>query len=102
MQLNAITWQTMQPYVGGTFRIDFAEGKRVELKLTDVKKVLDGHLDPRFTRDSFSIYFLGPADVYLPQAVYPLRHEEIDEPLNIFIVPIGRTPDGFRYEAVFT
>jgi len=62
MQLNEITWQTMEPYVGGTFRIDFAGGQHVDLKLTDVKKVLDAHLDPRLTRDSFSLYFVGPAD----------------------------------------
>ena len=102
MQLNEITWQAMEPYVGGTFRIDLTDGNHIDLKLTDVKKVLDQHVDPRFTRDSFSLYFLGPPNVLLPQSVYPLRHDEIDEPLHIFIVPIGKTPEGFRYEAVFT
>ena len=102
MQLNEITWQTMEPYVGGTFRIDFAGGQHVDLKLTDVKKVLDAHLDPRLTRDSFSLYFVGPAETLLPQAIYPLRHETLDDPLQIFIVPIGKVAEGFRYEAVFT
>lgn len=102
MQLNEMTWETMQPFVGGTFYIEAGDGKRIELKVTDVKKQIDQHLDARLTRDSFSIYFLGPTDVYLPQATYPLRNEQFAEPLHIFIVPIGRSPEGFRYEAVFT
>jgi hypothetical protein len=102
MQLNEITWQTMEPYVGQTFRIDFAGGQHVDLKLTDVKKVIDVHVDPRLTRDTFSLYFVGPAEAFLPQATYPLLHETLDEPLHIFIVPVGKVAEGFRYEAVFT
>jgi hypothetical protein len=36
----------------------------------------------------------------LPQQIYSLRHEKMDE-FEIFLVPISGDENGFRYEAVF-
>ncbi len=48
---------------------------------------------------SFRLEFLGPLDPVLPQAIYPFRHGE--DLFDIFIVPVGREPNGTRYEAIF-
>jgi hypothetical protein len=48
----------------------------------------------------FRLEFRGPMDPVLPQAIYPFRGQG-GEPVEIFIVPIARDPDGTRYEAIF-
>jgi hypothetical protein len=53
------------------------------------------------TRDTYSMVFAGPADIFLPQGTYVMQHDQLGSPLQIFIVPTGKAEDGFRYEAVF-
>jgi hypothetical protein len=48
---------------------------------------------------SFRLEFLGPADPVLPQAIYHFVKEDAGH--DIFIVPVARSPDGVRYEAIF-
>ena len=50
--------------------------------------------------EAFSVFFLGPADWFLPQGTRTLRHEQFGE-MEIFLVPVAKTKDGFEYEAVF-
>ena len=52
-------------------------------------------------RRPFSLIFLGPADVALPQSIYQLEHAEM-EAISIFLVPISRDGAGTRYQAIFT
>ena len=48
---------------------------------------------------SFRLVFRGPFEPILPQSIYPIRRgSDVSE---IFIVPIGRTPAGTEYEALF-
>jgi hypothetical protein len=49
---------------------------------------------------AFRLEFRGPFEPILPQATHALRGEGGDA-RDIFIVPIGREPEGTRYEAVF-
>ena len=51
-------------------------------------------------RQPFSLVFRGPAKPLLPQAIYRLESDAV-EPLEIFLVPIGRDADGVTYEAIF-
>jgi hypothetical protein len=51
-------------------------------------------------RTPFCLYFLGPGNPILPQAMYTLRSGTITFD-NIFIVPVGRNESGIDYEAVF-
>lgn len=48
---------------------------------------------------SFSLIFLGPADLLLSQGIHGFRRG--GQSYDIFIVPISRDQDGFRYESVF-
>ena len=50
--------------------------------------------------ERFTAVFHGPAEAFLPQHMYQLRHEAMGD-LTLFLVPIGRDERGFRYEAVF-
>jgi len=51
-------------------------------------------------QETFSLMFLGPLDVFLPQGMRRLQHGELGE-FDVFLVPVGRDDTGFRYEAVF-
>ena len=47
----------------------------------------------------FRLEFLGPADPMLDQGIFPFETEAGS--YELFIVPIGRSAEGTRYEAVF-
>ncbi|HSK72350.1 MAG TPA: hypothetical protein VK892_11675, partial [Pyrinomonadaceae bacterium] len=48
----------------------------------------------------YSLFFLGNGDFMLPQGTYRLNHERLGE-MEIFLVPVAREAEGFKYEAVF-
>lgn len=48
----------------------------------------------------FSILFRGPADSFIPQRTYKLKHHRLGE-VEIFLVPVGQDKEGFQYQAVF-
>jgi uncharacterized protein DUF6916 len=50
--------------------------------------------------EAFSAFFLGPADRFMPQETHKIRHEQLGE-MEIFLVPVAKTKDGFEYEAAF-
>lgn len=82
-------------HVNTKFRVPLGPSGAVELELTQVVSTLS---TPR--QEQFSVFFRGPADVYLPQMTYRMEHDALG-PLDLFIVPVGRGPEGFQYEAVF-
>jgi hypothetical protein len=100
MDLSEFTADLLQPHVGTIFRLDAPDGGQYDLTLTAVTKVVDKHVD-RSGRDSFTLMFSGPAKPYLPQATYPLTHESLGGPHEIFIVPTGQSQGAFYYQAVF-
>lgn len=48
----------------------------------------------------FSLMFRGPGQAVLPQATYTLEHAALGT-LVIFLVPVGRDPQGVQYQAIF-
>lgn len=52
-------------------------------------------------RQPFGLVFRGPGEPILPQRIYRLAHPQVGSH-EIFLVPIGRKPDGVEYEAIFT
>ena len=48
----------------------------------------------------FSVLFRGPADRFIPQRTYKLKHHRLGE-VEIFLVPVGQDKEGFQYQAVF-
>ena len=101
MELSEFTFESVEPLVGTTFHLSTPNGQAFDLKLTDVEKMLDKHIDARMKRDSFAMHFLGPHEPYIPQATYAMTHETLGGPHWIFIVPIALGKNGYTYEAVF-
>jgi hypothetical protein len=77
------------------FRIPFESGETAEVELIEVVETMR---TPR--QQQFSLFFRGPLAYLLPQGTYYMEHEKMGT-VSIFIVPVGREQDGFRYEAVF-
>ena len=103
MNLEDFTAEGLRPHVGSPFHVQFDDGRVVDLVLEEVSVVNEKHVSPRQKRDSFSLYFVGPENVYMNQSTYSITHDELGGPWLMFIVPIGRRPNGaFQYEAAFT
>lgn len=51
-------------------------------------------------QEAFSVFFLGPADRFMPQGTRKIKNEQLGE-LEVFLVPVGKTDNGFEYEAAF-
>ena len=77
------------------FRIPLQPSGAVELEMVEVVSTLS---TPR--QEQFSVYFLGPPNIYLQQMIYRMEHDALGQ-LDLFIVPVGLRPEGYQYEAVF-
>jgi hypothetical protein len=66
--------------------------------IVELISVSDLRETPR--QSMFSLIFRGRSDQPLEQGLYPMTHETMGTE-SLFLVPIGRELDGFRYEAVF-
>jgi len=96
--LDQLTIESFEPHVGTSFWLR-NNTQKIELRLTRAARVMESEA-ARLNRTAFSLYFLGP--VLLPQQIYRLMHDGFPQPLDLFLVPIGRDTAGFNYEAVFT
>ena len=102
MKIEDFTAEGLRPHVGSLFHVTIDDGRVFDLTLEEVKVVHEKHVSPRMTRDSFSLYFIGPENVFLNQATYSLSHDELGGPWLVFLVPVGRRENAFQYEAAFT
>jgi hypothetical protein len=96
--LESLTIDDFKPHVGSSFRLT---EPAADLVLERVGALMESER-ARLKRQPFSLFFVGPPDRIMPQKIYELRHSAFSEPLNIFLVPVGRTKEGVQYEAVFT
>ena len=99
--LDTLTVESFEPLVGSSFWLFFAdEGgtHKVEMRLLRAAKVMESEA-ARLPRTPFSLYFLGP--MYLEQKIYRIKHDAFAEPLDVFLVPVGKEPGGYAFEAVF-
>jgi hypothetical protein len=102
MKLEEFTAAALRPHTGSHFHVKTQDGQSVELLLEEVKVVLEKHVSPRMQRDSFSLYFVGPDNVYLQQSMYDVSHDELGGPWAMFLVPVGQRGAAILYEAAFT
>jgi hypothetical protein len=70
---------------------------RLILRLIQVEK-LGNHAG---SREAFSLFFEGPPSPALQQSIHRLENAGFGE-IEIFLVPIGTSPNGLRYQALFT
>lgn len=96
-----LTENEFSQHLNTKYRVNVEAPKPVELELVEVKTYADKDKPgEQGGMERFSIYFLGPADLFLPQGMYQLTHERMGD-FELFIVPIKQEELGFRYEAVF-
>lgn len=96
--LDQLTIETFEPLVGTSFWLH-EQGHKVEMRLVRAAKVMESEA-ARLKRTPFSLFFHGP--VSLPQQIYRMTHDTLADPLDIFLVPVGREENALVYEAVFT
>ena len=90
-----LTKEAFAGNVNTKFRIPMESSSEAVLELVEVVETM---ATPR--QQQFSLFFRGPLEYLLPQATYHMEHEKMGA-IALFIVPVGREQDGFRYEAVF-
>ena len=95
MELEALTRESFAENLNTKFRVPAESGEPLELELIEVsEQVRVG------AAMSFSVVFRGASSFLLPQRIHHLEHEHLGA-LDLFLVPIAREADGFRYEAIF-
>ena len=81
--------------VGSTFEVLEGSPSPLVLKLVRVAE----HAKTE-SNEAFSVFVLGPLDLFMCQGTRKLRHAQLGE-MDIFFVPVAKTNAGFEYEAVF-
>lgn len=100
VKLQDFTHENTQQYTGETFTLLFDNGLTIELVLERVTAMMEKHVHPRMTRDTFAWHLRGPRTPLLPQNTYVMSNEKLGQ-LKIFIVPIEAAHDHAIYEAIF-
>lgn len=81
------------------FRVELTSPHPIDIRLIAVTQ-RESEPNEQAGMERFSVVFAGPLDIFLPQNTFHLTHPEMGE-FDIFLVPIGRDADRFRYEAVY-
>ena len=100
VNLQDLTHENTKQYIGDTFRLTFDNGLIIDLVLEEVVVMMEKHLNPRMTRDTFAWHFRGPRQPMLPQNTYNITHDGLGQ-LRLFIVPLSAPDEGAQYEALF-
>ncbi len=90
-----LTRDGMAEYANTSFVVLDAPTAPVTVQLTEVT--------PRSAtarQEVFSLMFRGPADRFLPQKTYRLKHDRLGE-FDLFLVPVEQDKEEFIYEAAF-
>lgn len=94
-----LTEKEFSQHVNSKYRVNVDNAEPIELELVEVKEK-EGLAGEQEGLERFSIYFIGPENICLPQAIYRLTHERMGD-FDLFLVAIAKEKLGFRYEAVF-
>ena len=96
--MPTLTEAEFSKHVGTTFYAK-ANEREVNLTLAEVTPYMPDSSEEK-KMERFSAFFDGPADSFLPQQNFLMRHESMGE-FDIFLVPISGNEKAIRYEAVF-
>lgn len=87
--------ESFLPFVDSGFDCAVGPDHSVRLSLVSATEV------SRSARQrQFSVLFRGPGDRFVPQGTYAVSHPEFGS-ADLFLVPVGVTPEGYQYEAFF-
>jgi hypothetical protein len=77
------------------FRLQVEPTKTLDLELMEVR---EGRAPPQ--QEQFALLFRGPLESPCGQGIWPIDHARLGQ-FALFLVPVGRDPQGMQYEAVF-
>ena len=97
--MSELTEKNFARHLNTKFVVRGATPDPVELELVEVKGYNAGP-NEQGGMERFSLFLRGPSEAFLPQNTYALEHEGMGTH-ELFIVPVGRDQNGFRYEIVF-
>ncbi|HTQ10812.1 MAG TPA: hypothetical protein VMI31_12120 [Fimbriimonadaceae bacterium] len=92
LRLDEVTAADFAPHIGTEFRAE-----ATVLTLSKAEELGAAGIG---SRAPFILIFKAPAEAALGQGTYALDHEALGR-LEIFLVPIGVTPDSRTYQAIF-
>jgi len=93
--LDTWTHAAFSKQVNTIYRMEHPEWGTIPLELLSVSDLRE---TPR--QRMYSLIFRGPLEMPFPQGSFPLEHDAMGRAI-LFLVPVAREADGFRYEAVF-
>ena len=97
MSADPFTLARFEPLVGSRFTLRLDDAAELPAQLIEARA---GRGEAFNGRQPFSLTFEAPAEPQLPQRIYRVEHPRL-EAMEIFLVPVARTADALRYEAVF-
>ena len=107
MDLSELTLEAAKPFEGKTFEVSLPDGNKVSMTLEEVVeyplRVARRRRNALASsqRAPFSLFFVGPPELVLPQGMYKFESPDLTLP-ELFIVPVSNDETGTEYEAVFT
>ena len=87
------TLDRFEPLVGSRFMLWLDDETGLPAQLIEARAAAG-------SRQGFSLTFEAAPEPALPQRIYRLQHPQL-EALDLFLVPVARTPGALHYEAVF-
>lgn len=96
--MDILQREAFAPRAHETFELSLGESS-LTLTLTELK-ALPTPPAPGLTRQPFALTFRSASAIVLPQRLYRLVNATMG-PLDVFLVPVGRDPQGVIYQAVF-
>ncbi|CAJ0822207.1 MULTISPECIES: hypothetical protein [Ralstonia] len=95
-----ISAELFQPHVGTAFSVLQEPGQTPNPQFTLRLDEVTAAPAARPGQQAFSLFFAGDSSFTLQQGTYFLQHDSLPEQA-IFLVPIERNAEGFRYQACF-
>lgn len=92
---SSLTYEAFSAATQSKFRVSVEGADTVALQLIAVSPA-----ERSERHEQFSIEFLGPNEPFLGQGTRRFDHDQMGG-FDLFIVPVGHDPQGYRYEAVF-
>jgi hypothetical protein len=96
--LDRLTAEDFAPLTDSEFAVRLEDGSGIPLRLVEIGRYPRSGVGSR--AEPFALVFEGLAAALLPQRIYHLEHPAMAA-MDIFLVPVGRSGERIRYEAVF-
>ena len=101
---DQLTVENFSAHLKSKFSVFFDAGRRFELELVEAASIKSHSTgtspDGALRHHSFSLLFMGPDKLFLPQGNYLFEHPQIGQ-FELFVVPVRQKADTFLYEVIF-